>query len=214
MMHARWKSFVLFAAVYCAAPTPRAAEPVASPEAIRDGKAVFESKHCVECHTATPLDEPGKRPLDKYRLFADPLLFGAVLWNHGPLMLKHADEAKRAHLDPWPEFQPGEVEQLVTYLHWAGGSKQHEYLAGADPAAGEKIFAELCQGCHTGTSTGVGPNLKERLATIGSDADIAGRMWNHIPAMTQAAKKHKVELPRLSAREMADLFSYLRPASK
>jgi mono/diheme cytochrome c family protein len=214
MLHTRWQSLVLFAAVSCAIPLLRAAEPVASPDAIRDGKSIFEAKHCVACHTATPLDQPGKRPLDKYKTFADPLLFGAVLWNHGPLMLQHADEAKRAQLDPWPQFEPGDVEKLVAYLHYASGAQQHQYLAGSDPEAGKALFEERCSACHSGKPDAIGPDLKQRLAANPSPSDIAGRMWNHIPAMNKAAVERKLTLPRLEAREMADIFAYLRGAAR
>jgi hypothetical protein len=46
-----------------------------------------------------------------------------------------------------------------------------------------------------------------------SPADIAGRMWNHVPAMAKAAQERHVELPRLTAGEMADIFAYLRGAA-
>lgn len=193
-----------------------AAEPVPSPEQIERGKAVFTEKHCVSCHTADPLNQPGKLPLDKYRMYADPLLFGSVLWNHAGAMLAKsgADPALRAQLEPWPQFQTGEVEALVTYLHWAAGSKQHQYLVGGDAAAGKLVFAERCMACHTGQAGAVGPDLAERLKSVPSAADVAGRMWNHVPQMVKAVNEQHFDFPHLDARQMSDLFAYLLGASK
>jgi hypothetical protein len=47
------------------------------------------------------------------------------------------------------------------------------------------------------------------LKDVQSRADVAAAMWNHVPLMLQAARQRGIDLPRLSPREMADLFAYL-----
>ena len=183
-----------------------AAEPLASKEVLAEGKQLFAEKKCSTCHTAGGLGEAGKIDLDKYRMYADALLFGSVMWNHAPIMA-----AKPQLIDDWPRFAPGELPKLVAYIHDASGSSQHQYLMSDDASAGEQIFAKKCRQCHSVQSHGgpLAPDLSARLAKTTSRADIGAAMWNHIPQMVRVSKEAGIHLPTLDPKEMADLFSYL-----
>jgi cytochrome c len=134
MKRTHWTVALMTASLMAA--TLLAAQP-ASQEAIREGAGIFEAKRCTACHTAGGLGQPDKLSLDKYRLYADPLLFGSVLWNHAAAMREQPPTFRALeNLDPWPQLAPGELQKLTAYVHHAAGSYQHQYLVGANPEAG------------------------------------------------------------------------------
>jgi mono/diheme cytochrome c family protein len=88
-------------------------------------------------------------------------------------------------------------------------------IAGAqstgDAARGQEIFAaKQCARCHQPRpQAGVGPAL-ETLRRPQGAYELAGRMWNHAPAMFTVLKVEGLEWPRLGVAEMADLMAYLQ----
>ncbi|MBI3456720.1 MAG: c-type cytochrome [Candidatus Rokubacteria bacterium] len=80
-----------------------------------------------------------------------------------------------------------------------------------DAARGRALFAEKqCVRCHLPhEQRGVGPALEELRRPQGA-LELAGRLWNHAPAMFALLQQQGLEWPRISAAEMADLMAYLR----
>jgi cytochrome c2 len=80
-----------------------------------------------------------------------------------------------------------------------------------DPARGQEVFAaKQCGRCHKlRPQEGVGPAL-ETLRRPQGAWELAGRMWNHAPAMFTVLKVEGLEWPRLDAAEMANLMAYLQ----
>ncbi|HBL16220.1 MAG TPA: hypothetical protein DD417_05515 [Elusimicrobia bacterium] len=93
------------------------------------------------------------------------------------------------------------------------------FVAGAAPAlagpedaeAGRGIFAaKQCVRCHLPRGEpGFGPPLEEIRRPQGA-MELAGRLWNHVPAMAGALAQGGVEWPRIGAQEMAALMAYLQ----
>jgi cytochrome c551/c552 len=83
--------------------------------------------------------------------------------------------------------------------------------AEGDAARGQEIFsAKQCARCHQPRpQAGAGPAL-ETLRRPQGAYELAGRMWNHAPAMFTVLKVEGLEWPRLGAAEMADLMAYLQ----
>lgn len=79
-----------------------------------------------------------------------------------------------------------------------------------DPARGREIFtAKACARCHLPRGQdGVGPALEELRRPQGAFA-LAGRLWNHAPAMFTVLKMADLSWPQISAAEMGDLMAYL-----
>ena len=79
-----------------------------------------------------------------------------------------------------------------------------------DPARGREIFAaKACARCHLPRGQdGVGPALEQLRRPQGTFA-LAGRLWNHAPAMFTVLKMTDVQWPQISAAEMGDLMAYL-----
>jgi mono/diheme cytochrome c family protein len=79
-----------------------------------------------------------------------------------------------------------------------------------DPARGREIFAvKACARCHLPRGQdGVGPALEQLRRPQGAFA-LAGRLWNHAPAMFTVLKMADLPWPQISAAEMGDLMAYL-----
>ena len=87
--------------------------------------------------------------------------------------------------------------------------------APADAEAGRAVFAaKHCIRCHDpGGRQGVGPAL-ETLRMPQGAYELAGRLWNHAPAMFTVLKQADIEWPMISADEMANLMAYLQADPK
>lgn len=82
--------------------------------------------------------------------------------------------------------------------------------AAADATRGEQVFAsKQCTHCHRAADAkGIGPRLAELRRPQGA-YELAGRLWNHAPAMFTALKQEGLTWPVIDDREMADLMAYL-----
>ena len=79
-----------------------------------------------------------------------------------------------------------------------------------DPARGGGLFAaKECARCHRPRGEpGVGPSLEEVRRPQGG-FELAGRLWNHAPAMFTAFGREALAWPQISPAEMGDLMAYL-----
>jgi mono/diheme cytochrome c family protein len=81
----------------------------------------------------------------------------------------------------------------------------------ADARRGADLFGtEMCLRCHSINGKGgkLGPDLSKRLDRDYTPALVASRMWNHAPAMWEAARTEMIQLPPLNEAQAADLFAY------
>lgn len=80
-----------------------------------------------------------------------------------------------------------------------------------DPEAGQTVFTgKQCVRCHQPRSEkGPGPALEDIRRPQG-EMELAGRLWNHVPAMFASVTGKGAEWPVISAAEMADLMAYLQ----
>ncbi|OGB96180.1 MAG: hypothetical protein A2Z31_04485 [candidate division NC10 bacterium RBG_16_65_8] len=83
--------------------------------------------------------------------------------------------------------------------------------AAADAESGAAVFAaKQCVRCHVPRSEqGPGPVLEEIRRPQGA-MELAGRLWNHVPAMAGMLAQRGFQWPSISASEMADLMAYLQ----
>jgi mono/diheme cytochrome c family protein len=150
-----------------------------------DGKALFESKGCIGCHT-------GKLALAP-RLRGKTLTDIAVdMWDHAPKMAKVP-----------PKLDLGEMRQIVSYL-WAEAILQDNGSA----ADGKKVFTSKgCAICHNDVSSGA-PNLSGRSGGF-STISMISTLWRHGPRMLKEMEAKGIGWPKMSARQMSDLIAYL-----
>jgi len=82
------------------------------------GATVFRERGCVRCHEgvgAEAVDLAGSK------VVADPIALSASMWNHAPEM--HKLMAERAVA--WPQFDPGDMKDLVAYLRRVASAQPH-----------------------------------------------------------------------------------------
>lgn len=80
-----------------------------------------------------------------------------------------------------------------------------------DAQRGAALFAaKECAGCHHPRGEpGVGPAIEDVRRLQGA-FELAGRLWNHAPAMFTASGQRGLLWPQIDPREMADLMAYLQ----
>jgi cytochrome c2 len=86
--------------------------------------------------------------------------------------------------------------------------------AAADPGnadRGRAIFAaKQCARCHLARSDGAGAGpAVEDLRRPQGEMELAGRLWNHVPAMFASLSTAGAEWPPITIGEMADLMAFL-----
>lgn len=155
------------------------------------GKRVFESKHCVECHSISG-GGPGT-PVDKWESLSDPVVLAQRMWNHVDRM-KGELAARRIQ---WPLLSSQELDDLLVYLQnlpQTRATKLQFVLPSSE--GGDALFQQKgCTVCHKG-----GLALENRLADA-TLTDVAAAMWNHAPQMQQPH-------PELTVTEMGQILGY------
>lgn len=178
------------------------------PGDIRQGKILFTEKHCIQCHRVG--EEGGNLGprLDDLPRSISPLVIAQGLWNHGPEMVR---SMRRRNLEV-PQFQGEEILDLFAYLRSQGRRRApREFQSPGDPERGQRLFENKgCARCHGvfDSESGIGPDLG-RTELRGSVTQIAGRMWNHWPAMADAMEALDMPLPTFDEDDLADLLAYL-----
>ena len=172
------------------------------------GKVLFAQKHCIQCHRIGREGGTAGPALDRLARGTAPLRIAQDLWNHGPVMVP---AIRRLGMDV-PKFEGSEIVDLFGYLRSQGQRETtREFRSAGDPKRGGALFASKgCARCHAifGRGSSIGPDLG-KAELRGSVTQLAGRMWNHWPAMAEAMGTLGMAPPTFHEEEMADLFAYL-----
>ena len=172
------------------------------------GKVLFAQKHCIQCHGIGAEGGTTGPRLDALPRGTSPLRIAQNLWNHGPVMVP---SIKRMGLDV-PNFQGSEIIDLIAYLRSHGQRRAaREFRSAGDPERGKRLFAgKGCSRCHAifGRGGGIGPDLGSS-ELRGSVTQLAGRMWNHWPAMSEGMRTLGMASPAFQGDELADVFAYV-----
>lgn len=175
----------------------------------KSGETLFAAKGCVQCHEVGGKGGRVGPGLDFLKRANSPVLVAAAMWNHGPEMA----EAMKAKGIERPTFLAKELVDVIAYVVQAakdGGGETAQVIPGT-PERGQKLFSEKrCVVCHAvgGKGGKVGPDLGRRGHHL-SLTQFAGLMWNHGPAMWAVMRERKIQVPRLTGQEMADILAYL-----
>jgi mono/diheme cytochrome c family protein len=173
------------------------------------GKVLFAQKHCIQCHGLGKQGGVSGPRLDTFPRGSSPLRIAQDLWNHGPVMVP---AIRRRGLDI-PTFNGSEIIDLFAYLRIQGQQRQaaREFRSAGDPGRGKSLFREKgCSRCHSVLDGGpsIGPDLGKG-DLRGSVTQLAGRMWNHWPAMVEAMGALGMSPPTFKGEDVADVFAYL-----
>ncbi len=173
------------------------------------GERLFAATGCVQCHEVGGKGGRVGPGLDFLKRASSPVLVAAAMWNHGPEMA----EVMAAKGIARPAFQGREMLDLIAYIVSAardGGGDTAQVIPGT-PERGQQLFSEKqCVVCHRvgGKGGSVGPDLGRRGHHV-SLTQFAALMWNHGPAMWAKMKERRIQVPRLTGQEMADVVAYL-----
>lgn len=170
------------------------------PGLARQGRQLFRSKNCIQCH-GRPGTGGGVGPDLASRSRGRGLLeFAAAMWNHQPAML---DEARTRDLEI-PRLDPAEMADVIAYLYSV------RYLPGAGSAAGGAavIRRRGCLSCHALAGRGAG-EAEDLSRAVGRDtpASVIAALWNHLPAAREDDTPPGAFEP-LTEAEVADLAAY------
>ena len=99
---------------------------------------------------------------------------------------------------------------VVAVATAVAGSAAAQAPPPGDAARGRAVFtSKQCGRCHLPRAEqGVGPVLEEVRVAQGA-YHLAGRLWNHAPAMFTVLKAEGLAWPQISVAEMTDLMAYL-----
>lgn len=132
------------------------------------GQALFDAKHCSDCHTYNGHGGSDAPPLDFMRghLSAREIAgMAGTIWDHLPKMLPHF---KKEGV-PLPSFTPGQMADLIAYLH------------GGPPKGAAKTTTEAATTSGTNPSTtaappsGMGMGMGATAATTATGAAAGGK---------------------------------------
>jgi mono/diheme cytochrome c family protein len=159
-----------------------------------NGEALFQSKGCAGCHrSGTALG----RKIKGQTLTE----IAAAMWDHAPRM-------SAAMKSPPPQFNSGEMRDLLSYL-WA----RQFFENSGDAARGKRVFtAKRCSACHGQASSGA-PDLTAS-PRVFNGATMVAALWRHGPRMLEQMKSKSIPWPRFESRQMSDLIAYLNSGEK
>ncbi|HEY4491343.1 MAG TPA: c-type cytochrome, partial [Acidobacteriota bacterium] len=102
---------------------------------------------------------------------------------------------------------------ILFFSTLAWSQKAGQQLLPEDPLAGANVFVQKkCVQCHSIKSKDLSNRLGPNLGNIhlkGSFLDIAAIMWNHAPFMIQKMEELRIETPKFTGKEMANLVAFL-----
>jgi mono/diheme cytochrome c family protein len=187
------------ALVACSAPAAEIA-----PGDARRGEQLFESEHCVQCHSfrnrgGTLAPDLARRVDRNYT----PAVMASLMWNHAPDMW----EAMKKNGVSKTSLSPEAASDMFAYFV----SARYFEKAG-DAARGKHAFAALhCAECHGITSSplALAPPVA-KWESLAEPVVLAQQMWNHGARMRDEYLKKKLAWSPLTAQELADMLVYLQ----
>ena len=192
---------------------PPAPGPGATAAAMHAEWDVFAKHGCARCHRVRGMGDGAVGP-DLGRLGRGTGFFeiAAAMWNHGTQM---GEAMKAAGVGPAP-FAGAELPDIMAYVLAAGRDPRGEVAPTVFGVAerGTRLFAEKrCGSCHAvgGKSSPSGPSLGPHTPRA-TATELAGRLWNHGPAVPAHMTRLGIGVPRLAGQEMADITAYLHAA--
>ncbi len=178
-----------------------------APGSPREGRKVFRSKGCGECHPVKGEKIPsgGIDLSKKAKAYHQSLTrVASTMWNKGPNVLAQMAQTRTGI----PKFTPREMADLMAYLYFLSFMGEP-----GNPVLGKKKFSDLgCVKCH-GISRTQGELMDIDLSKYQKAADpmeIAAGIWNHSMEIHRAMREKGIQWPRFKKGEMADLLEYIR----
>jgi cytochrome c2 len=173
------------------------------PGSVRRGEQLLREKGCLDCHALKGTG--GTRAPDFAGLSANadsPVGIATAIWNHGPRMLAEYGAAGKA----LPTMTQNEVSDLFSFFFATLYFEPH-----GSSTRGREVFVEKnCSNCHSEVLNAEALNpFLNRWTQLRDPTSWAERFWNHVNEMESASTLRGVRWPELSARDVADLMTFL-----
>jgi mono/diheme cytochrome c family protein len=168
------------------------------------GERLFESEHCIECHSVNGKGAHTAPDLGR-RLDRDftPATLASTMWNHAPTMWS----AMRAR-----NVQPVSVDGQAAADLFAYFYSARFFEKPGDAGRGKRLFAERsCAQCH-GITDVKNPAARpvSQWQSLGDPIALTAAMWNHSASMGTELLRKGIKRPELSGQDLTDLLVYLR----
>jgi mono/diheme cytochrome c family protein len=173
------------------------------PGSAYEGRQLFASKGCDECHSVTELRPKEGPNLPERKLHRSLIQFAVAMWNKAPAMIK-AMETRQISV---PQLQAQEMADIVAYLF----SIEYFAKAGNIHRGQELVMHKGCLDCHSIAGKG-GKTAKDfmRLRGLDSPVVVLSTLWNHSFGMERIMEKRQISWPQFRPEEMADLVAFLQ----
>jgi mono/diheme cytochrome c family protein len=186
----------------------RAGGPVSIlPGRVNEGRALFEKKQCVKCHSIQGKGGNIGPDLGRRGLYRNLVEFAAALWNKAPAMLK----AMKLRKFTVPQLNAEEMADIVAYL------RSFQYFGEpGNPDLGRRLLWEKqCLNCHSlhGRDGKGAPDLASAKG-LGSPAAVIAALWSHGNLMTESAPERSFSWPQLKSDEVAHLMAFFERSTR
>src|SRR5262249_988756 len=192
------------ALVLAAALGPMAMAASIVPGDAKRGEQLFQSEHCVQCHSMKGAG--GKIAPDLARRVDrnyTPAVMASLMWNHAPEMWKAMKQSGVTRSSLTPEGASDLFAYFVSARYF-----EHP----GDAARGKQAFAARhCAECH-GIPTSPLANAPPvaKWESLADPVVLAQQMWNHGAKMRAEFSKRKLAWSRITAQELTDMLVYLQ----
>ncbi len=176
----------------------------------QEGKRVFDTRGCKNCHSIRGEGMEGGIDLGmRAKTFYKSLTrIASDMWNKAPVMILVRIAQTQCGI---PKFTSEEMSDLLAYLYFL-----HYIDEPGNGSKGEKLFSDLsCSQCHVvGGKRGKLMYINLSKYRNAAPTAIVADIWNHSIEMRQAMGVHGIPWPRLKRGEMADLLEFIRNPRK
>ena len=175
----------------------------------KEGKEVFNSKGCIQCHSIRGEGAKGGIDLGKTAetFYTSLTEIASSMWNKGPTVLIKIAQTQCGI----PKFTSQEMTNLLAYLY-----SLHFIDEPGNRTNGERIFSSIgCSQCH-GPDRKPGELMYIDLSKYETTAEmeIVASMWNHSKEIQKAVGEQNMPWPQFKEGEMADLLEFIRTPKK
>ncbi len=171
------------------------------------GRDLFADKGCVQCHSVRGEGASLGPDLAHLERRSNVMDFAAAMWNKAPTMMT----VMRAHGIAVPQFGPGEMADLLSYLY----SVQYFREIGSAERGLRRVRDKGCLGCHSldGRGGKTAGDLAESEG-LNSQAAVIAALWNHVLVTEADTGRGGGSFPTFRPSEMADLAALLQTLAR
>jgi mono/diheme cytochrome c family protein len=191
-----------------AAAPERAGAPVSIlPGRVNEGRALFEKKQCIKCHSIQGKGVNIGPDLGRRGLYRNLVEFAAALWNKAPAMLR----AMKLRKFTVPQLNGEEMADIVAYLR----SFQYFGEPGNPDRGRQLLWEKQCLNCHSldGRGGKGAPDLAS-VKGLGSPAAVIAALWSHGDFMVEPAPERSLSWPQLKSDEVAHLMAFFERSTR